>query len=410
MPPYNSSIFKQIIDSVFIHVNPVAGYRTAGGWPVGKLGCGPEYVTMLLFAFWPLLKLKHDRRSELHTPALYPSAIMDRILAEIHQTILCIEAPMEVQRYIDHFRCAPDFLIPPFQEVNIYFLTPDADAPTDDIHKLNQLLRLLARLPTIQKLTMRLPRNTSDNTLTGFVFSHLRRLEYYGPRTAIRGFLSMHLDRINVLAFDGIFAPPRTRFEFTSMVNLRRLTCPVAYLHGVSFPLFEVHTLKLELDEGSTSMSDSIQTISPSIFPALDCLFLQVGPDDQSLLTEVSSRFPDLLALLLADGSKVWEEYFDRTAPRPWSDLFTETPLITAPIGHIGAEHALLLEWSGLAVGDLHPSLETAVVAYASDFGVAAEVLSTWAIDDQDVARTEFIAGQGVVEQKVFQLHCEIIG
>ncbi|KAH9915567.1 uncharacterized protein BXZ73DRAFT_81297 [Epithele typhae] len=212
---------------------------------------------------------------------------MDRRLAIIHRVILCVDAPEEVQNHIDLINATPDLVLPRYAQVYLRW-ERGVEASNEELLQLRQLLRMVSVWPTVHKLSLDLPKNTPPDVLKGIVFRGVKQLIYDGPASTVYYFLrqnpsittlTLFCPPIDAPTIFGIARFPSIPFRHAPLLdNITTLACPVGCLKGLSFPLFRLEVLYLELKDAAgipvsrTRVARTLRDLSPKIFPRVNFL------------------------------------------------------------------------------------------------------------------------------------------
>ncbi|KAH9897346.1 uncharacterized protein BXZ73DRAFT_111750 [Epithele typhae] len=228
-----------------------------------------------------------------------------------------IHVPSQVQGLVNFLRVAPHYVVPCYDEVSLYW-ERDIDATTEELQQVRQLLRILASLRTVRKLSLQLPHNTSPDVLSGFIFSDLKHVVYSGPTSAFQPFLHAHgsLDIISIIgpssyppAIIGAFRPLPTPSRIAPLASVHTLACPVGCLKGLQFPLSRLQALFLELKYGDIEVSevcvsDTLQHLSPAAFP---CCYLTEPLALEVQCNLVAPYLPVIRGATGPSGRQLWD-------------------------------------------------------------------------------------------------------
>ncbi|KAH9944941.1 uncharacterized protein BXZ73DRAFT_73187 [Epithele typhae] len=239
---------------------------------------------------------------------------MDHRLAIIHRVILCVDAPEEVQNHIDLINATPDLVLPRYAQVYLRW-ERGIEASNEELLQLRQLLRMVSVWPTVHKLSLDLPKNTPPDVLKGIVFRGVKQLIYDGPASTVYYFLrqnpsittlTLFCPPIDAPTIFGIARFPSIPFRHAPLLdNITTLACPVGCLKGLSFPLFRLEVLYLELKDAAgipvsrTCVARTLRDLSPKIFPRMNFLYVHMGPGDRRLVKEIPRLFPKIYSLCL---------------------------------------------------------------------------------------------------------------
>ncbi|KAH9909425.1 uncharacterized protein BXZ73DRAFT_84123 [Epithele typhae] len=307
------------------------------------------------------------------------------ILAQIHQSILIIRTPNEVEEALALVSVAPDYLRPRYCQVDIGL---DEGAPTSAA----QICRLLQLLPEVEDLCITLPLAIAQGAFNRVFLRSLTKFSTNLQFSTISKFLSLH-PRIDTIA---LMCQPTIPYEPYAVSPI---------LNQLRVPFLGLHTLSVDVNHVGDCMSDSLEqilkntVIRQTLFPHLRRLIVQTTPGDVPLMRAISRVFPNVSDLTITETTGIpGRTLRDRVmVRRPWSDvadwrqllrslqclehlsLYVTCPLFSGDLGDIDGEWGTIDGWITLNPPGLpHPTLRRIQLAYSAQSGFPPGVLSTW--------------------------------